>query len=79
MNHVTVGVYANGTYVVNIVTPKMLEYHVEYNKIMRFGRALFVDGECVNEGYLSPEQVNEWKQKISKMKIDNSVPSKQYH
>ena len=32
MNHVTVGVYMNGKYKVNIVKDKDLKDHIEYNK-----------------------------------------------
>lgn len=43
--HVTVGVYMNGQYKYNIVRDEDLENHIKYNKIFRFGRGLFVDGE----------------------------------
>lgn len=59
--HVTVGVYMNGQYEYNIVRDEDLENHIKYNKIFRFGRGLFVDGKCVNQGYLSGEQVRNWE------------------
>lgn len=79
MNHITIGVYASGKHVVNIVRPEHLEHHIEYNTTMRFGRALFVDGECKNQGYLSDEKIKEWKEKISHMNIDSSKPSETYY
>lgn len=78
MNHVTIGVNSNDSYVINIVRPEHLEGHIEYNKVMRFGRALFVNGECVYEGYLSDATIEKWTLKISEMKIDTSIPSKLY-
>lgn len=72
MNHVTIGVYASNSYKVNVVAPEHLENHIEYNKAMRPGRALFVDGKCVNKGYLSDERVSEWEQKIPTMEINKS-------
>lgn len=78
LNHVTIGVNSNDSYTVNIVRPEHLENHIEYNKIMRFGRALFVDGKCVYEGYLSDFKIGEWTEKISKMEFDTSRPSDLY-
>jgi len=79
MNHVTIGVYANESYVINVVLPAHLDYHIEYNKVMRFGRALFVDGKCVHQGYLPAYKVAEWENKIKTMKVDTSKPSIEYH
>lgn len=69
MIHLTVGVYKNGDYKTNGVDTKDLENHIEYNKTLRFGRALFVDGECVNAGYLNVEEVAEWTAKIKEFPI----------
>lgn len=77
-NHVTIGVYSNDTSTVNVVRPEHLEGHIEYNKVMRFGRALFVDGRCEYSGYLSDEKISEWTDKISKMNIDTSKASDLY-
>jgi hypothetical protein len=54
--HHTMGVYNSGQRKHNGVHPAHLARHIEYNKTMRFGRALFVDGKCVNLGYLSAER-----------------------
>ena len=79
MNHISVGVYANGNHVVNIVKDENINEHIEYNKLFRFGRALFVDGECLNTGYLNSEEVKKWKDKIKAMNIDSSIASEKYH
>ena len=34
-----------------------LEETIEYNRVMRFGCAQFVDGKCVYNGYLTDEEV----------------------
>lgn len=80
MNHITIGVYANGSYVINVVQPAHLEYHIEYNKVMRFGRALFVDGECVHQGYLPTFKIAEWEHKVKAimLDVDTSKPSIEY-
>lgn len=77
--HVTVGVYKNNEYKYNIVLDRDLEKHIEYNKTFRFGRALFVDGKCVNQGYLSDEQIEDWTRRISEMRFDMSHPTIPYH
>lgn len=74
MNHITVGVYMNGQYKINIVKDEDLKDHIEYNKKFRFGRGLFVDGKCVNQGYLSGEQVINWEKEYLKW---NSIPVNQ--
>lgn len=76
--HYTVGVYSNGRYVINVVKDEDFEDHVLYNKTFRFGRGLFVDGKCINQGYLSGEQVRNWEKRISEMDIDLSKPTTPY-
>ncbi|MEX3625397.1 hypothetical protein [Viridibacillus arvi] len=78
MNYVTIGVYSNDTFKVNIVRPEHIEGHIEYNKTMRFGRALFVNGKCEYSGYLSDEKVAKWTEKIAEMTFDTSKPSVLY-
>lgn len=78
MNHVTIGVYNNEDFKVNIVRPEHLERHIEYNKTMRFGRALFVDGKCEYAGYLSDQMIEEWTKKIAAMTFNTSTPSELY-
>ena len=77
MNHITIGVYSDDSYKINIVKDKDLVAHIEYNKIFRYGRALFVDGKCENQGYLSDRKVREWEDKIKQMDIDKRFVSYQ--
>lgn len=82
MNHVTIGVYANGEFKVNIVLPEHLQEHVEYNRVMRPGRMLFVDGKyavggCYKKEY-QEQMIKEWEDKISKMSFNTSKPSSMY-
>jgi len=79
MNHISVGVYANGNHVVNIVKDEHISDHIEFNKRFRPGRALFVDGKCLNQGYLHDEVIIKWKDKIKVMNIDSSIASEKYH
>lgn len=51
----TMGVYSNGDRKHNGVRESHLAEHIEYNKTFRPGRALFVNGKCENEGYLSKD------------------------
>lgn len=55
--HHTMGVYLNGDRVHNGVTSEHLAQHIDYNQTFRPGRAFFVDGVCLNKGYLTPETV----------------------
>lgn len=78
MNHITVGVYANGEMKVNVVPRENLYGHIEYNRIVRPGRALFVDGECHLTGLLNKESIEASRVKIATLVIDTSIPSKEY-
>jgi hypothetical protein len=55
--HQTYGFYANGSWKCNGVDPKDLDSHIMYNLKMRPGRAFFVDGECLNMGYLDEPEI----------------------
>jgi len=59
MNHISVGVYASGNHVVNIFRNKHIADHIDYNVHMRPGRALFINGECLNQGYLKDEDIGD--------------------
>lgn len=52
----TMGVYNNGSWKDNGVAWEHMTDHVYYNLVNRFGRALFIDGVCVNRGYLGEER-----------------------
>ena len=64
VKHHTVGVYNIDEYKENCVPSFELEQHVKYNISMRPGRALFVDGKCVHQGYLNEERCKAWEEKI---------------
>ncbi len=46
----TIGLYPNGEYKINGVGDNNLESHIEYNKVYRPGRALFLNGKCIYKG-----------------------------
>ena len=82
MNHLTLGIYTNGEYKYNVVRDEDLETHIEYNKTMRFGRLLYVDGKRVYDGLVSESRL-EGYDKIAKEfyennKIDMSKPTIPY-
>jgi hypothetical protein len=58
MIHTTIGVYANGDRKTNGVPSEDLAVHIWYNLKMRPGRAFFLDGICLNNGYLNQEEVD---------------------
>ncbi len=51
-----VRVYNNGHRVVRTLEPGEVERQLTYDKVMRFGCALFVDGKCEAVGYLGEER-----------------------
>lgn len=57
--HHTAGYYCDGSYKTNGVKSEHLQDHIDYNLSMRPGRAFFVDGKCLNKGYLSDERCKE--------------------
>jgi hypothetical protein len=67
--HHTRGVYSDGSFKDNGVADTSLKEHVEYNLKMRPGRALFVDGKCVNQGYLTREQCDRIERQLKKNPI----------
>lgn len=68
MIHTSIGVYANGTFKTNGVSSENIVQHIGYNQQARPGRALFVDGVCLNKGYLSYEEVEEWLKRCKDIK-----------
>ena len=73
----TVGVYSNLTYKVNGVKDEDLSDHIEYNKVMRFGRALLVDGKVVYTGYFSESDIPMLEEKFGSI-VAKSL-SNEYH
>lgn len=63
--HHGVGVYKNGDFVQNCIPDFELSQHIQYNVTMRPGRGLFIDGNCVHDGYLDDEEVKAWEEKIA--------------
>ncbi len=57
-------VYNNNDYTDNGVRKADLKDHIEYNKKMRFGTALFINGICVNYGYLGKERCDKIAKEI---------------
>lgn len=56
MTHHYFRVYPNGDRAKALQLSTKEKYElVEYNKVMRFGCAQFVDGKCVYEGHVSKE------------------------
>lgn len=62
-------VYNNGDYTDNGVRKGHLEDHIQYNKTMRPGTALFVNGVCVNRGYLGKKRCDELETLIKGLEI----------
>lgn len=80
------GLYANGDVKHNGVAEEGLEAHIEYNRLMRFGRALFVDGKCVYKGYLGAPLlfvesplIPEWEEKLAANPVVFDKPTIPYH
>lgn len=58
------GLYPSGDYRRNVVCPEHRESHIEYNKQMRPGRALILDGEVIYRGSVSPGVIEAFLSKI---------------
>ena len=70
--HVCVGIYADGTRVVNYVADADLAANIAYNKLMRPGRYYFVDGEYTCGGILHGKAKAEMISKLRR--IVSSIP-----
>lgn len=75
MIHTTIGVYLSGNYKTNGVTDENLESHIEYNKTMRWGRALLVDGKVVHLGYYKESDREMLEERFKDIKIDKDTAS----
>jgi hypothetical protein len=82
MNHLTLGIYANGQYKYNVVRDEDLEAHVEYDKTWRPGRLLYVDGKRIHNGMIKEEYLERYDQIAKEFyennKIDMSKPTIPY-
>lgn len=63
-DHHMVGVYNNDEYKVNYVSSEELAAAIQFDLRYRPGRALFVDGFCLNEGCLGKERCEEYEKQI---------------
>ena len=81
-NYVTIGVYDDGSCIVNIVRSEDLEKHIKYNENFRPGRMLFVDGKFRCGGVLSESEkrkrISVWEEKIKDMNFNTRKDTRQY-
>jgi hypothetical protein len=79
----TIGVYNDNSQKTNFVENEHLSEHIAYNLIYRPGRAFFVNGICLNKGYLDNKRVGkletELQQEIKQINLNNTKPSKIYN
>lgn len=59
--HHSVGVYRSGEVKRNGVDPEHLREHIAYNLEMRPGRTFFINGKCLNKGYLEDYEIAVWE------------------
>jgi hypothetical protein len=77
--HTTIGLYNDGSFKVNGVTKDNLPLHINYNKIMRFGRALFVDGKCIYSGYIDDKRIKAFEQRLIDQPLIVICDTQPYH
>jgi hypothetical protein len=77
-NHLTIGVYPDGSHKHNVVAPEDLGYHLEYNKMFRPGRALFLDGVLVQEGFVDADVLQKWEKDFQTYKVPMDKPTIPY-
>jgi len=61
----TIGVYNNGSKKFNGVAHEDLKTHIAYNLILRFGRALFLEGICLYSGYLDSNRITQLEEEFT--------------
>ena len=66
--HLTVGIYANKQWTYNIVRDEDLQQHIEYNKVFRFGRLLYVDDVRVYNGCTTEEYLAEYDERYKEIR-----------
>ena len=54
--HLSVRFYSNGQSTINRVAHEDILTHIWYNITLRFGCALFIDGELLYKGYMKSEE-----------------------
>lgn len=59
-NHLSLRLYPNKDYIVNVVSDENLASHIEYNKIYRFGCVLYIDVVRQTNGCLKEDCLKEY-------------------
>lgn len=70
--------YNNGEYTDNGVRKEHLADHIQYNKKYRPGTALFINGVCLNYGYLGQERCDKLAELIKGLDIKVSASQLPY-
>lgn len=65
--YTTIGVYPNGEYVVNGVSEEDLKEHIEFNKMMRPGRGLMINGVFIWNGNIDETDIFKYTTKLSEI------------
>lgn len=75
------GLYSDGSVKHNGVADEHLQHHIEYNKVARFGRALFVNGKCIFTGYFKPDDplIEYWERILAFEPRTFDKPTVPYH
>lgn len=66
-NHLSLRLYPNKDYVINVVSDANLASHVEYNKTYRFGCILYIDGVRKTNGCLKEDCLKEYDEYASNL------------
>lgn len=59
-NHLALGIYSNKSYKYNVVRDEDLENYIAYNKTLRPGRLIYVNGKRVYDGVLKQDCLAEF-------------------
>lgn len=65
--HITVLIYPTGNFKINVVPDNMLNIHIECSITLRRNVVLIVDNKCVNQAWMSDNEVQYWTEKIKKL------------
>ena len=76
--YTAIGVYNNGDMICNGVKKAHLVHNILYNLKIRPGRALFLEGICINSGYLDSERVLNLEKKFMESPISQTNASYVY-
>ena len=69
-NHITIRVYPNKDYVINVVSDKHLEDHLAYNRDFRFGCLMYLDGARVQNGCRKEEYLQKYDDFVKTINLD---------